>query len=42
MPNGQGRHFEQTIANEYLHEISNANGGRVVSFATSKNLKSKV
>jgi hypothetical protein len=35
----QRRHFfKSTIANEILHEISNDNGGRVVNFATSKNL----
>jgi hypothetical protein len=30
--------FNATIGNESLHEISNANGGRVVNFATYKNL----
>jgi exonuclease III len=30
--------FKPTIGNESLHEISNDNGVRVVSFATSKNL----
>jgi hypothetical protein len=30
--------FKPTIGNESLHEISNDNGGRVVNFATSKNL----
>jgi hypothetical protein len=30
--------FKPTIGNENLHETSNDNGGRVVNFATSKNL----
>jgi hypothetical protein len=30
-----------TTANKHLHEISNDNGGRVVNFATSKNLSQK-
>jgi hypothetical protein len=30
--------FKPTIGNESLHEDSNANGVRVVSFATSKNI----
>jgi hypothetical protein len=30
--------FKPTIGNESLHKISNDNGVRVVSFATSKNL----
>jgi hypothetical protein len=30
--------FKPTIGNESSHEISNANGIRVVNFATSKNL----
>jgi hypothetical protein len=34
--------FKLTIGNESLHEISNDNGGRVVNFATSKNLTVKV
>jgi hypothetical protein len=33
--------FKPTIRNESLHEISNDNGVRVVSFATSKNLTVK-
>jgi hypothetical protein len=31
--------FKPTIGNESLHEISNDNGVRLVSFATSKNLR---
>jgi hypothetical protein len=34
--------FKPTIANESLHEISNDNGVRLLNFATSKNLESKV
>jgi hypothetical protein len=30
--------FKPTIGNEYLHEISNDNGVRLLNFATSKNL----
>jgi endonuclease/exonuclease/phosphatase family metal-dependent hydrolase len=30
--------FKPTIGNENLHEVSNANGARVVKFATSKNI----
>jgi hypothetical protein len=30
--------FKPTIGNESLHEISNDNGGRIVKFATTKNL----
>jgi hypothetical protein len=30
--------FKPTIGNESLYEISNNNGGRVLNFATSKNL----
>jgi hypothetical protein len=33
--------FKPTIGNESLHEISNNNGVRLVSFATSKNLTVK-
>jgi hypothetical protein len=33
--------FKSTIGNESLYEISNANGVRVVNFATSKNLTAK-
>jgi hypothetical protein len=33
--------FKLTIGNESLHEISNDNGVRVVTFATSKNLTVK-
>jgi hypothetical protein len=33
--------FKPTIGNESLHEISNDNGGRLVNFATSKNLRVK-
>jgi hypothetical protein len=33
--------FKPTIGNESLHEISNDNGGRLVNFATSKNLAVK-
>jgi hypothetical protein len=33
--------FKSTIGNESLHEISNDNGGRLVNFATSKNLSVK-
>jgi hypothetical protein len=33
--------FKPTIGNESLHEISNDNGIRVVSFATSKNIRVK-
>jgi hypothetical protein len=33
--------FKPTIGNESLHEDSNDNGVRVVSFATSKNLVGK-
>jgi hypothetical protein len=33
--------FKPTIGNENLHEISNENRIRVVSFATSKNLTVK-
>jgi hypothetical protein len=38
---GEGDIFKPTIGNESLHEISNDNGGRLVNFATSKNLKVK-
>jgi hypothetical protein len=34
--------FKPTIGNESLREISNDNGAKVVNFATSKNLMSKV
>jgi hypothetical protein len=34
--------FKPTIGNESLHEISNDNGLRVVNFATSKTVLSKV
>jgi hypothetical protein len=34
----RGDIFKPTIGNETLQEISNANGVRVVNFATSKNL----
>jgi hypothetical protein len=30
--------FQSTIGNEFLHEISNDNGVRLVNYATSKNL----
>jgi hypothetical protein len=33
--------FKPTIGNESLHEISNGNRGRLVHFATSKNLRVK-
>jgi hypothetical protein len=33
--------FKQTVGNESLHEISNANGVRIVNFATTKNLAVK-
>jgi hypothetical protein len=33
--------FKPTIGNESLHEISNDNGVRLVTFATSKNLRVK-
>jgi hypothetical protein len=33
--------YKQTIGNENLHEISNDNGVKLVSFATSKNLRVK-
>jgi hypothetical protein len=35
---GRGNIFKPTIGIESLHEISNANGVRLVNFATSKNL----
>jgi hypothetical protein len=34
--------YKPTIWNESLHEISNDNGVRIVNFATSKTLESKV
>jgi endonuclease/exonuclease/phosphatase family metal-dependent hydrolase len=33
--------FKPTIGNESLHKISNGNGVRLVTFATSKNLRVK-
>jgi hypothetical protein len=39
---GKENIFKSTIGNESLHEISNDNGVRVVNFATSKSLLSKV
>jgi hypothetical protein len=33
--------FKPTVGNESLHEITKANGVRLVNFATSKNLRVK-
>jgi hypothetical protein len=33
--------FKPTTVNENIHEINNDSGGRVVNFATSKNLSVK-
>jgi hypothetical protein len=38
---GRENTFKPTYGNESLHEISKDNGGRVVNFATSKNLAVK-
>jgi hypothetical protein len=38
---GREDNFKPTIVNESLHEISNDNGVRVLSFAASKNLTVK-
>jgi hypothetical protein len=32
----EGGHLKQIVGSESLHEVSNANGVRVVNFATSK------
>jgi hypothetical protein len=38
---GRENTFKPTMGNENLQEISNDNGVRIVSFATSKNLSQK-